>query len=108
MVLGDGDISPKGAGLIDIIPGNIKLPNPGGIIDVLDMVVLSPGSGGKDDIELAILLSDVTLQLSAPDSDFTELFIDFIVPSSSPFSFSRLKFLLSAIVSRFFKILVSD
>ena len=26
--LGDGDISPKGAGLIDIIPGNIKLPNP--------------------------------------------------------------------------------
>ena len=26
-----------------------------------------PGSGGKDDIELAILLSDVTLQLSAPD-----------------------------------------
>jgi len=108
VVLGDGDISPKGAGLMDIIPGNIKPPNPGGNIEVLDIVVLSPGSGGNDDIELVILLSDVTLQLSAPDSDFTELFIDFIVPSSSPFSFSRLKFLFSATVSRFFKILVSD
>ena len=47
------------------------------------------------------------LQFS-PDSDLTELLSDLIAPSSSPFSFSRVKFLLSAMVSLLLRTLVSD
>ena len=50
----------------------------------------------------------VKLLQFSPDSDLTELLSDLIAPSSSPFSFSRVKFLLSAMVSLLLRTLVSD
>merc|ERR1719452_225578 len=104
-VLGEGEISPSGAGLILIRPPGIIMPgaiiSPGSAIEEL-----KPGSGGRLG-RPGRPVEEARLQLSAPDSDLTD-FIDFIAPSSSPFSFSRESFLLSAIVNRLLRTLVSD
>ena len=67
-------------------------------------ILLELSSLVHDAIRLLVCCAQDTL----PDSDFTEDLIDLMVPSSSPFSFSRVSFLLSAIVSLLFRTLVSD